>query len=139
MTTQPAPAPTIAPYLDRTDQGEPMLIGSCCEACGQLFAGKRDACAHCGARDRMKPTRLAEQGKLYVYTIVHRSFPGVSTPFIDAIVDLEDGSHIKGILRGIAPDPDAIAFDMPVRLAFEEAEPINAPGQPHLIYYFTPA
>ena len=29
---------------------------------------------------------LAETGKLYDFTVVHRSFPGVKTPFVDAIV-----------------------------------------------------
>jgi hypothetical protein len=40
-------------------------------------------------RGALKPERLANTGRLYNYTIVHRSFPGVETPFISAIVDLE--------------------------------------------------
>jgi uncharacterized OB-fold protein len=87
----------------------------------------------------MKPARLAETGKLYAFTVVYRSFPGVKTPFIDVIVDLDDGSHIKGVLQGVEPDPASIPFDLPVKVAYGEAEPVNAPGQPHLTYFFTPA
>lgn len=140
MTTETKPlSPPIAPYLKRDDDGSPFLQGARCEACGQLFVGDRRVCAKCTARNRMTPVRLAETGKLYAFTVVHRSFPGVETPFIDAIVDLDDGSHIKGVLKGVAPDPTSIPFDLPVKVAYGEADPVNAPGKPHLTYYFTPA
>ena len=76
--------------------GSPYLAGSRCAACGHVFVGARQVCAGCFARGQMTDVRLAERGKLYTYAIVHRSFPGVETPFVDIIVDLADGSHIKG-------------------------------------------
>ena len=86
----------------------------------------------------MESTRLAGEGTVYSWTIVARSFPGVETPFIDVIVDLADGAHLKGLLRGIAPDPAAIPFDLPVRVVFADAVP---PGQeqPFLAFHFVPA
>lgn len=139
MTVQPAIAPPIVNYLYRDTHGQPMLVGSRCGPCGQIVVGTRNVCAKCGARGSMETVRLSEKGKLYAYSIVYRSFPGVDTPFIDAVVDLDDGSHIKGTLTGVEPSPDAIEFDMPVRVAYREAEPSNASGQPHLTYYFVPA
>lgn len=87
----------------------------------------------------MKPVRLAETGKLYAYTLVHRSFPGVKTPFIDVIVDLDDGAHLKGTLADIEPSLDALHFDMPVKIAYREVVPANAGGQAYLSYVFVPA
>jgi hypothetical protein len=87
----------------------------------------------------MTPVHLAETGKLYAFTVVYRSFPGVQTPFIDVIVDLDDGAHIKGVLQGVSPDPASIPFDLPVKVAYGEADPVNAPGKPHLTYHFIPA
>ena len=87
----------------------------------------------------MESIRLADTGKLYAFTIVERSFPGIKTPFIDVTVDLDDGAHIKGTLEGVEPTLDAIRFDMPVKLAYREAVPINTPGQPYLTYLFVPA
>ena len=83
--------------------------------------------------------RLAETGKLYVYTVVRRSFPGVAVPFVDAIVDLDDGSHLKGTLEGVDPDPDRIPFNMRIKVAYRDAQPVNANGKAYLTYYFLPA
>jgi len=86
----------------------------------------------------MSPCRLAESGKVYVHTIVHRSFPGVPTPFIDVIVDLHDGAYLKGTLLGVEPDPGKAFFDLPVKVVFLEEAPVNMPGAPHLTYAFEP-
>lgn len=137
--TATAEAPALVPFLKRDATGQPYLAGSRCEACGHLFVGDRTVCAQCTARGRMSPVRLAETGKVYVHTVVHRSFPGVETPFVDAIVDLDDGSHLKGTLTGVKPDPDAIPCGLPVKVAYREASPVNAPGKPYLTYYFIPA
>lgn len=140
MTKTSSPeTPALVPFLKRDASGAPYLAGSRCEACGQLFVGERQVCAACTARNRMTPVRLAETGKVWVHTIVHRSFPGVDTPFVDVIVDLDDGAHLKGTLKGVAPDPDTIAFGLPVRLVYGEALPVNAPQRPYLTYHFVPA
>ncbi len=122
----------------RRDADGPYLQGSRCKACGQVYVGERTVCANCAARDQMEPHRLAETGRVYVYTIVHRSFPGVETPFVDVIVDLDDGAHIKGTLTGVEPDPEKIPFDLPVRLVFRETAPVNKPDTPYLTYAFEP-
>ena len=44
----------------------------------------------------MQPIRLGERGRLYSYTVVYRSYPGIKVPFISAIVDLEGGGCLKG-------------------------------------------
>lgn len=129
--------PALVPFL-KCENGKPFLAGSRCKACGQMFAGERHVCAKCAARDKMEAVKLAETGKVYVYTIVHRSFPGVETPFVDAIVDLDDGAHLKGTLLGVPPDPERIQYDMPVRIVYREAAPVNKPGVPYLTYAFEP-
>ena len=58
------------------------------------------------------------------------------TPFVDVIVDLDDGAHIKGTLVDV--DPDAVSADMPVRMVFREAVPAGA-DKPYLTYLFVPA
>ncbi|MFP6774293.1 MAG: OB-fold domain-containing protein [Alphaproteobacteria bacterium] len=131
-------APSIIAYLKRDDDGEPYLQGAHCGACGHTYVGERSVCAKCYARDRMQPVSLAETGKLYAYAIVHRSFPGVETPFIDVIVDLADGAHIKGILKDVAPDPENLAFDMAVKIDYREVVPPGS-NEKYLAYFFVPA
>ncbi len=134
-----AELPRLTPFIRTTAEGEHFLSGSRCGACHEIFVGQRKVCAACAARGQMSEVRLADTGKVYAYTIVERSFPGVKTPFVDVTVDLDDGAHIKGTLEGIEPVMAAVRFDMPVKLAFREVQPINTPGQPYLGYVFVPA
>jgi len=135
---QEAGVPTLVSYLKPGD-GSPYLAGSKCGSCGHVFVGEREICAKCTARGNMKPVHLAETGTLYSYTIIYRSFPGIDTPFVDAIVDLDDGAHLKGTLLGVTPEPDRIDFGLPVRVIYREVEPPGAKGQKYLNYYFVPA
>ncbi len=137
MSKPASEAPVIVPFLKR-ENGSPYLEGSKCRACGHLFVGERKVCAKCTKRDQMDSIHLAETGTVYVYTIVYRSFPGVETPFIDVIVDLSDGAHLKGTLIGVDPDPSGIPQDLPVKIIYREMEPVNTPGTPYLTYAFEP-
>lgn len=133
-----AELPVLTPYL-KVEEGRPYIAGSRCEACGQVFVGERNTCARCTARGRMEAIRIAETGKLYAWTIVARSFPGVAVPFVDAVVDMDDGAHLKGTLINVEADPDKLPFDMLVKIVYREATPANTPGKPHLAYFFVPA
>ena len=128
----------LVPHL-KPNGVKPYIAGSRCGACGEVFVGERQICAKCSARGKMEAVHIAETGKLYAYTIVTRSFPGVQVPFVDAVVDLDDGSHLKGTLLDVEPDPEKLPFDMKVKIVYREAVPINAKGQPYLTYYFVPA
>ena len=126
----------IVPYIARDALGEPGLFGRKCSACGEISLGSPTICACCGARDALTPVALANTGKLYVWTTVHRSLPGVATPFVFAIVDLDGGGAVKGTL--VAPERD-IRFDMPVKVVFEKADRIDAKGRSYLTYHFVKA
>jgi uncharacterized OB-fold protein len=102
--------------------------------------GERATCSKCGARDQMSTTTLPTRGKLYSYSIVYRSFPGIEVPYISAIVDLDDGTAIKGNLINIDPDPASIEFDMPVEVIFADAlGRKDQEGNSYLSYFFQPA
>jgi uncharacterized OB-fold protein len=134
-----AELPRLTPFIKTTEDGVHFLAGSRCRACNEVFVGERMVCAACTARGQMSEVRLADTGRVYAYTIVERSFPGVKTPFVDVTVDLDDGAHIKGTLEGIEPVMAAVKFDMPVKLEFREVQPANTPGQLYLGYVFVPA
>ena len=87
----------------------------------------------------MSPVTLPNSGKLYSYSIVHRSFPGIEVPYVSAIVDLDDGTAIKGNLINVEPDPENIAFDMPVEVVFADAlGRKDNDGNRYLSYFFQP-
>ncbi len=135
---QANPLPAV-PYLQFRENGEGSLVGSRCRQCGSITPGTRSVCACCGARDRMESIYLGECGKVYTYTIVHRSFPGVATPFVAVIVDLEGGGSLKGTLLDVAPDPVAIAYDMPVDVVYRDTGQRGTDGRTFVSYYFVPS
>ncbi|CAG1000801.1 benzoylsuccinyl-CoA thiolase BbsA subunit [Myxococcaceae bacterium] len=128
----------VVPFLRIPAEGAPYLEARCCGKCGAIFLGERENCSKCGARGELEPKRLANEGTLYVYSIVHRSFPGIETPYVSCIVDLEGGGTVKGNLIGIEPDPAKIRMGMPVRTVFKVAPRKDAEGNEYLTYYFEP-
>ena len=95
----------VVPFLKIPEDGEPYLEGLKCSDCGAIFLGERTTCAKCGTRDKLAPVKLSNQGELYVYSIVHRSFPGVEVPYISAVVDLDGGAPIRDAVVVIDPGP----------------------------------
>ena len=118
--------------------GEPWLAGARCTACGQAYLHAPMACPKCFARDSMTEIRVDPRGKVYSHTIVSRSFPGVKTPFAMVVVDMVDGLAMRATLADVDPVPEAIAFDMPVRLEFRDSGQRDAEGHPYLSYVFVP-
>ena len=128
------PAPTkaelrpIVPYLvlPSADLGEAYLQGLQCKGCGQtfLYAPTRRACAVCAghAADQFTKVRLSDRGEVWVYTIVHQSWPGIPTPFVGAIVDVavegqpERTVAVRANIAGIEPDPKNVKLGMKVRM-----------------------
>lgn len=130
----------VAPFLKMPADGEPYLEGSVCKRCDTTFLGQRAVCSKCGARDEMVIRRLSNRGTLYTFTIVHRSFPGVSVPYVSAVVDLEGGGSIKGNLIGVDPDPTHIQFGMAVDVVFGDAlGRKDAAGNSYVSYFFQPS
>ena len=135
--TAASPLPVV-PFLKIPDSGDPYLEGQRCDDCEAIFLGERSTCSNCGAREKIKPHKLANTGVLYVYSIVHRSFPGVEVPFVSAVVDLDNGGTVKGNLINIEPTPEKIRMGMPVEVVYEVAPAKDREGNEYLSYYFQP-
>jgi len=132
------PLPAVD-FLKIPESGDPYLEGHKCGSCGAVFLGKRETCSKCGTRGKLAPTKLSNDGHLYVYSIVCRSFPGIQVPYVSAIVDLEGGGTVKGNLIGVDPDPKKIAMGMPVRVVYKDAlGRKDREGNSYLSYFFEP-
>ena len=129
----------VVDYLKLPEGEEPYLEGHKCNKCASIFIGERHVCSNCFSRDSMGPIKLSNKGKLYSYSIVFRSFPGIDVPYISAIVDLEGGGTIKGNLIDCDPDPEKIKFDMPVEVVFGDAlGRKDSEGNSYTSYFFKP-
>jgi len=117
-TEQPGKRP-ILPFLKL--EPTPHLVGSKCGKCGAVYLDlKRMACSKCGATNQFTQIPLSNKGNVWVFSVIHQSFPGIKTPYVTAIVDLPEGVSVKSNLVDI--DPDELqknpqqAFGMPVEM-----------------------
>ena len=132
------PLPAVE-YLKLPEDGDPYLEGQKCSNCDAMYLGERAVCSKCGSRDTIEAVKLSNKGKLYVYSIVYRSFPGIEVPYISAIVDLDGGGTVKGNLINVDPAPENIEFDMPVEVVYQDAlGRKDKDGNSYLSYFFQP-
>lgn len=94
---------------------EPQLVAQGCTGCGALFLDRRNGCAACGTTT-FTERPLARTGQLHSFTIVHRSAPGLPTPYVSAVVALDGGGMVKARLDQVEPDPEQLPPALRVRL-----------------------
>jgi hypothetical protein len=128
----------IVPYLKIPDAGEPYLEGYRCKRCSAVSLRQRTACPSCGDRSGLAPHRLSNQGTLHVFSITHRSFPGIPVPFVSAVADLDGGGSVKTNLVGVEPDPEKIRMGMRVRVVYEIAPRKDRDGNEYMTFFLRP-
>src|SRR5215471_19378115 len=102
QATDSGPRP-IVPFLKLGPN--PHLEGQKCSSCGAIFLDpKRVACSKCGGTGTLKAIPLSNKGKVYLFSVVHQSFPGIKTPYITAIVDLPEGVSVRSNLVDVDPE-----------------------------------
>jgi uncharacterized protein len=119
------------------DDGTAWIEGYHCGDCQAAMLEASVACRSCGSRDNLSSFRAAQTGKVYSWTVVHRSYPGIPVPFVSAVVDLDGGLTLKGTLR--SAEPAAICAGLPVRLVFDDAGgACDSQGAPYVGFHFLP-
>lgn len=87
----------------------------------------RRVCPECGA-DSLAEESLAETGTVETYSVVHVAGPRFAddTPYISAIVDFGP-VRLTGVVRGVAPESDAIAVGDRLSVGVEDRVTDGAP------------
>lgn len=113
----------ILPFIKIPDgypKDEAYLWGVKCGHCGAKFLGARIACAKCGAQDKLEEVRYGNEGEIYVFAVVHQAMPGLPTPYVAAIIDLDDGVSVRANVDGLDPlKPDKSWFGKRVKMVSE--------------------
>lgn len=119
----------------RVSDDSAWIEGYRCTACAAVLLAPTMACRCCGSRDQLQSFRAALTGRVFSWSVVHRSYPGIPVPFVSAIVDLDDGLTLKGTLRGV--DPAGVRTGLPVRLVFDDAGGArDGEGAPYVGFHF---
>jgi uncharacterized OB-fold protein len=96
------------------DADRPHLIAHECVACHARFFDRRNACAGCGGV-RFEQVPVAPTGEVRAFTVVSVAGPGISVPFVAAVIDC-DGTSVRANILNTPPDPEHVRLGMPVRL-----------------------
>jgi uncharacterized protein len=145
MAEQQQPAETgprsILPILKL--QPKPHLVGSKCGNCGAIFLDtRRPACSKCGTAGNFQQIQLSDKGTVWVFSVIHQSFPGIKTPYVTAVIDLPEGVSVKSNLVDV--DPEELeknpqkGFGMTVELVVNQVA-TDRQGNPVMAFQFRPS
>jgi uncharacterized OB-fold protein len=117
--TLPNITPLTRPFWDACTEGR-FLIPRC-NSCGQHFFRPEVACTHCFSTD-WQWAEASGRGSLYSYSIVHKApAPGFKTPFVLAVVEIEEGCFMFSNLIG-CEDAD-MRIGMRLSVSFDNVAP----------------
>jgi uncharacterized protein len=118
----PVPSPETKPFWDAARRHELSL--PFCRPCRAFFYYPRAACPRCLSPD-LEWKAVSGRGTLHTFTVVHRAQKGfpLGSPYVIAVVELEEGPRMMTNLVGITPDPSAIRIGMPVEVTFVDVTP----------------
>ena len=70
------------------------------------------------------------RGTLHTYVIAHRGAPGFqdATPYVIAVVQLEEGPRMMSNIVEVEPAPEHLSADMPLELTWEDIEEQSRDG-----------
>ena len=92
----------------------PRLVAQECVSCGARYFDRRNACAGCFGTE-FRSVSVGTEGTLRSFTIVAHAAPGIPTPFVAGVIDV-DGTSVKSNIINISPDPEHVRLGMKVRL-----------------------
>jgi uncharacterized OB-fold protein/acyl dehydratase len=115
---RPAVGPDTAFFWEGVQAGE-LRIQRCAE-CGELRHPPGPMCPRCHATKR---DHVTAQGRGVVHSYVvhhHPPVPGLTSPYVVALVELEEGVRMVGNLLGCPPEDAYVG--MPVELEFQRMD-----------------
>jgi uncharacterized protein len=115
---EPNPSPVTQPFWDATRERRYLL--QWCRPCDEPVHYPRWACPRCLGED-LEWRQASGRGEVYTFNVMHR--PGSplmadATPYVIALVDLEEGARI--LTNVVGCDPADVKVGMAVRLDWEE-------------------
>jgi len=122
---------TIDQFYRFCDEGK--LMAARCRKCRKLIMPPRPLCPNCYS-DNLEWTQLRGEGKVVTYTIIHISTSELQplTPYAVAVVKLEEGVSLTGMMR--IGKPDEIKIGSKVSVSFEKVERKKWPIRPRIVF-----
>lgn len=132
MAAPPAPARTL-PVIDKDNRaywtgGEHGRLMICrCGHCGFYVHPPVPFCPQCESSD-VAPEPVSGRGRIASFTVNNKVWvPGLPARYVLALVALDEQEDVRLVCNITHCDPDAVRFDMPVEVWFENHEDLWVP------------
>jgi uncharacterized OB-fold protein len=131
----PALDDSSRPYWTGGANGE--LLIAHCDSCRRLVHPAPESCPDCGGA--LESIAVSGNATLFTWTVAHQQFhPDVPTPFVIALVELDEQPGLRLVTNIVSCDPDALVAGMAVAVQFEQHgtvfvpvfAPAAQPGEP---------
>ncbi len=133
MTTQAQPPPLPKPlpepnkltqfYWEHAKRRQLAILR--CRDCATFIHPPKPFCRTCQGTN-LAPHAASGRGRVYTFTtthyIYHPAYAG-QTPYVVALVELEDDPSVRVISNIVGCPPDQVAIGMPVEVTFEDVTP----------------
>ncbi len=114
----PQATPETQEYWDGLQRGE--LRIQRCRACNRHYFYPRPFCPHPGCHSRdVEWTTASGRGKLHSYVIAHRGHPAFETPYVIAVVTLDEGPKMMTNILIDGPTPETLPAGAPVQVVYD--------------------
>lgn len=128
----PAPIPRTLPEIDEwsrpfwTAGATGKLHIAHCPSCRKYLHPPRPQCRDCGATPEF--LAVSGLGTVFTFTVAHQQFhPAVPTPFVIALVELDEQADLRLVTNIVDCDPDAVTTGMRVKVGFERQDEVFVP------------
>ncbi|HJM76251.1 MAG TPA: Zn-ribbon domain-containing OB-fold protein [Dehalococcoidia bacterium] len=114
----PQATPQTQEFWDGLKRGE--LRIQQCQDCNEHYFYPRSFCPHCHSRN-VEWTTASGKGTVETFVINHQAFVAFaeSTPYVIAVISLEEGPRMMTNLVNVEVDPEHISVDMPVEIVYD--------------------
>lgn len=115
---RPLPEPNVVtrPFWDGA--AEKRLLYPRCDECERAFFPPHLVCPHCRSA-KWSWSQSVGRGEIYSFSVVHRApQPGFETPYVIAVVDLDEGFDLMTNIVGV--DPGGVAIGQRVQVDWLE-------------------
>jgi uncharacterized OB-fold protein len=98
-----------------------------CSSCSRLFHPPAPLCPRCAGFDVYAKV-VSGAGRILTFTINYQAWvPGLQTPYVVAIVELDEDTDIRFVSNVIGIRVEEVYIGMPVRAVYERHEDVWLP------------
>ena len=94
---------------------DPHLVAHECVQCRAHYFDRRNGCAKCFGTE-FRDVRVAKEGTVRAFTIVHSAAPGIKVPFVASVIQCGD-TRVSANIINVDPKPENLKLGMKVKLA----------------------